>query len=106
MSEFQNKAIRVMSVCEGEASVGDVAERQRRLLLFALELYRSLGGSFEQIEDQIMQDESDPPRGVDLVIGDLMRELAAISHLHDIDVMQAAHNALDRRLRQRMCWEG
>lgn len=95
MSEFQNKAVRLMAACAGEASVSDFSERQRQLLLSALELYRALGGSFEQLEACVMQDETAAPRRVDLIIGDLMQELAVISHTHDIDMMQAAHNALD-----------
>ncbi|YCI06205.1 hypothetical protein M1D34_29735 (plasmid) [Ensifer sp. D2-11] len=43
-----------------------------------------------------MQDEANIPRRVDLVVGDLMKELAAISHIHDMDIMQAGHNALDK----------
>ncbi|WP_244560061.1 hypothetical protein [Ensifer aridi] len=46
-----------------------------------------------------MQDEADPRR-VDLIIGDLMNELAVISHMHDMDMMQAAYNTLDLRLRE------
>ncbi len=94
MSEFQNKAVRLMAAC-GEGSLSDLAERQTKLLLSALELYRALGGSFEQIEAVIMQDETEIPRRVDLVIGDLMKELAAIGYIYDLDIMQAAHNTLD-----------
>jgi hypothetical protein len=99
MSEFQNKAVRLMEAGAGEASVSDVAERQRNLLASALELYRALGGSFELLEASIIQGETDTPRRVDLIIGDLMHELAAISHMHDMDIMQAAYNTLDMRLR-------
>lgn len=96
MSEFQNKAVRLMAACDGEASVTDPGLRQRNLLLSALELYRALGGSFEQPEAAKDQGEMSTPRRVDLVIGDLMKELAAISHMYDMDIMQAAHNTLDR----------
>lgn len=84
----------------GEDSLSDLEERQRILLLTSLELYRALGGSFDQLEALIMGDEQETPRRVDLVIGDLMGELAAIGHLYDLDIMQAAHNTLDRRLRE------
>ncbi|QRY71088.1 hypothetical protein JVX98_31700 (plasmid) [Ensifer sp. PDNC004] len=39
-------------------------------------------------------------RSADLSIGDLMKELAVIGHLLDIDVMQAGHNTLDRRMKE------
>ena len=102
MSEFQNKAVRLMAG-RGEDSLNDFAERQRNLLLSALELYRALGGSFDQLEAVIMRDEPEIARRVDLVIGDLMNELAAIGYLYDLDIMQAAHNTLDRRHRERAC---
>lgn len=47
-----------------------------------------------------MEDATGAPRRVDVIIGDLMNELAAISHMHDMDLMQAAHNTLDIRLRE------
>jgi hypothetical protein len=99
MSEFQNKAVRLMAAC-GDSSVSDLAERQRKLLLSALELYRAVGGSFEQLEAVMMRDDTEAPRRVDLVIGELMSELAAIGHIYDLDIMQCAHNMLDARLRE------
>lgn len=100
MSEFQNKVVRLMVASAGDASVSDLAERQRNLLVAALELYRALGGSFEQLEASVMQDEMEAPRRVELIVGDLMKELAAISHINDLDIMQAAHNTLDVQFRQ------
>jgi hypothetical protein len=100
MSLFQNKAVRLMVACSGEASLLDLAERQRNLLRVSLELYRALGGSFEEIERTLLQDVSADPRRVDRIVGDLMKELAAIGHIHDMDIMQAAHNTLDNDLRE------
>lgn len=96
MSVFQNKAVRLMASCEA-GSLNDLAERRRKLLLSALELYRAIGGSFEQLEAVIMRDEAEIPRRVDVVLGDLMSELAAIGYVYDLDIMQAAHNTLDSR---------
>lgn len=76
--------------------MSDLAQRQRNLLMSARELYRALGGPFEQLEAAIMQDEASTPRRVDLIVGDLMKELAAISHIYDMDIMQAGHNTLDK----------
>lgn len=100
MSAFQNKAVRLLAARAGEASARDLVERQRNFLAAALELYRALGGSFEQLEAVIIEDATGAPRRVDLVIGDLMNELAVISHVHDMDMMQAAHNTLDLRLQE------
>jgi hypothetical protein len=96
MSEFQNKTIRLLTVCEGEASVTDPAQRRRNLLSSTLELYRALGGSFEELESAIMKEETGTLRRLDLIVGDLMKELAAICHIYDMDIMQAGHNTLDK----------
>lgn len=88
-----------MVASAGEASTSDISVRRTNVLTAALELYVALGGSFEQLEATVAKKESDAPRRIDLVIGDLMMEMATISHIHDIDVMQAAHNALDTGVR-------
>ncbi len=100
MSEFQNRAVRLMVASVGDASPSDISVRRTNVLTTALELYVALGGSHEQLETAIAKKESDAPRRIDLVIGDLMMEMATISHIHDIDVMQAAHNALDSGFRE------
>ncbi len=84
----------------GDASTSDISVRRTNVLTTALELYVALGGSHEQLETAIAKKESDAPSRIDLVIGDLMMEMATISHIHDIDVMQAAHNALDSGVRE------
>ncbi|WP_065373066.1 hypothetical protein [Ensifer adhaerens] len=100
MSEFQNRAVRLMVASVGDASTSDISVRRTNVLTTALELYVALGGSHEQLETAIAKKESDAPSRIDLVIGDLMMEMATISHIHDIDVMQAAHNALDSGVRE------
>ena len=103
MSEFQNRAVRLMVASIGDASTSDISVRRTNVLTTAMELYVALGGSHEQLETAIAKKakkESDAPRRIDLVIGDLMIEMATISHIHDIDVMQAAHNVLDSGVRE------
>ncbi len=100
MSEFQNKAVRLMIASTGEASVGDLDERRKNVLTTAMELYLALGGTFEQLEACVEQGASLEPRRVDVAVGEMMLELAAVSHIHDIDIMQAAHNTLDIGLQQ------
>ncbi len=36
------------------------------------------------------------PRRPRLIVGDLMKELAAICHIYDMDIMHAGHNTLDK----------
>ena len=98
MSEFQNKAVRLTAACDGRAAAGDIVERRKKFLGAALELNQALeaaviaGTSLPVGENTI--------RSPDLIIGDLMKELAVIGHLLDIDVMQAGHNTLDHRMRE------
>ena len=97
MSEFQNKAVRLTVACSGAASVTNLGECQKRFLAAALELNRAL----DQEADHDVDVPSVGPgatRRIDLIIGDLMKELAVVGHLFDIDIMQAGHNTLDRRM--------
>lgn len=97
MSEFQNKAVRLTVACSGAASVTNLGECQKRFLAAALELNRAL----DQEADHDVDVSSVGPgatRRIDLIIGDLMKELAVVGHLFDIDIMQAGHNTLDRRM--------
>ncbi|MFK0278581.1 hypothetical protein ACIQUG_33280 [Ensifer sp. NPDC090286] len=96
MSEFQNKAVRLAAASTGTASITDPRECQKRFLAAALEL----NGALEQTSEQrnSSSEIAGSPRRIDLIIGDLMKELAIVGHLFDIDIMQAGHNTLDRRL--------
>ncbi|KSV88588.1 hypothetical protein [Sinorhizobium sp. GL28] len=96
MSEFQNKAVRLTVACSGAASVTNLGECQKRFLVAALELNNALEQGSDQTDRSLVAAGS--TRRIDLIIGDLMKELAVVGHLFDIDIMQAGHNTLDRRM--------
>ncbi|MGN7737754.1 hypothetical protein [Ensifer sp. 22564] len=98
MSEFQNKAVRLTAACDGTAAAGDIVERRKKFLGAALELNQALEAAV--IAGKSLPVGENTIRSPDLIIGDLMKELAVIGHLLDIDVMQAGHNTLDRRMRE------
>ncbi|MGN7736615.1 MULTISPECIES: hypothetical protein [Sinorhizobium/Ensifer group] len=65
MSEFQNRAVRLMVASLGDASTSDISVRRTNVLTTALELYVvALGGSHEQLETAIAKKESDAPRRI------------------------------------------
>ena len=97
MSEFQNKAVRLTVACSGAASVTNLGECQKRFLMAALELNRALDHEIDHEVDRSSEG-AGATRRIDLIIGDLMKELAVVGHLFDIDIMQAGHNTLDRRM--------
>lgn len=99
MGEFQNKAVRLTAACDGTAAVLDFEERRSRFLTAALELNQALETTVVALTNPSLAEHS-VARSPDLIIGDLMKELAVIGHLFDIDVMQAGHNTLDRRMRE------
>lgn len=98
MGEFQNKAVRLTAACDGTIAASDIEERRKRFLGAALELNEALGATV--IAGNSLPVGQNTIRSTDLIIGDLMKELAVIGHLLDIDVMQAGHNTLDRRMRE------
>lgn len=99
MSEFQNRAVRLITACEGESALADLPKRFSNLLTGIAELHNVVGKPVDNVDLSKLQGQSKgQTRSVDVVIGDLMRELAAIGYLHDIDIMQAGYNGLDSRL--------
>ncbi|MEI2297403.1 hypothetical protein [Ensifer sp. MJa1] len=99
MSEFQNKAVRLTVACGGAASVTNIGECQKRFLAAAMELNRALEHGTDHAVDRTLVG-AGATRRIDLIIGDLMKELAVVGHLFDIDIMQAGHNTLDRRMEE------
>lgn len=76
--------------CGGAASVTNIAECQKRSLAAALELNRALEHGTDHAVDRSLLG-AGATRRIDLIIGDLMKELAVVGHLFDIDIMQAGH---------------
>lgn len=96
MSEYQNKAVALMTARLGTEAASDITARNRAFLAAAISLFHALGGSDEELA-AAAQTAGDAVPAVDVAIGDVMRELAAIGTLSDLDIMQAAYNTLDRQ---------
>ena len=95
MSEYQNRAVALMTARLGAKSASDPKERNEAYLAAAIELFFALGGSKEDLVTAANSSAAKPAPPVDAAIGELMKELAAIGPIHDLDIMQAAHNTLD-----------
>lgn len=99
MGEYQNKAVTLMTACHGETFLTDPRKRSEAYLAAAIDLFQALGGTAEELAAAVEAAGERPAPAVDAAIGDLMKELAAIGSLHDLDIMQAAYNTLDERLK-------
>jgi len=97
MGEYQNKAVALMAACLGEQSATDPKERAEALLTACIGLFYALGGSVEELAKTAKVASTKPAGPVDTAIGDLMKEVAAIGSIHDLDIMQAAYNTLDQQ---------
>ncbi len=75
-----------------------IANYRFQMLKAALDLYRSAGGTEQSVRDLCSKAFHAESREVADATADLMLALAAVSHLSDIDMMQAAYNELDRGL--------
>lgn len=93
MSEIQNRAVRMLQQNGLDMTV---ASYRVQMLKAALALYRSTGGT-EQVARELCAGAFQGRSGAAATgIGDAMIALAAVSHLSDLDMMQAAYNELDR----------
>ncbi|MBU1316515.1 MULTISPECIES: hypothetical protein [Pseudorhizobium] len=95
MSELQNRAVELLNQQSGSPPMTDAALRHH-LLTVSLGLYRAMGGSEPHARDLLQQSFAMPPADVPTSVGDLMMAVAGLSHLQDIDMVQAAYNTLDR----------
>ena len=96
MSEYQNKAVALMTAHLGTETAFDPQERNKAYLAAAINLFHALGGSAEELAAAAEAASDKPVPTADVAIGELMKELAAIGTLKDFDIMQAAYNTLDR----------
>jgi hypothetical protein len=95
MSELQNRAVELLKLQAGSPPMTDAALRHH-LLTLCLGLYRAMGGSEAHALHLLQHSFSVPPADVATSVGDLMMAVAGLSHLQDIDMVQAAYNTLDR----------
>lgn len=98
MSELQNKAVALIAQNESILATQSAADRSARFLESALSLYFALGGDEETARATLLTSMiADLPK-VDAAVADVVLELAVVSHLSDIDMVQAAYNRLDAEL--------
>lgn len=99
MSEIQNKAVALLTQNEGDLFSQPPHARGALFLRRALELYFALGGDETTATDLIEEGLQTPRLRVEAAVANVMMEVAAVSHLNDIDMIQAAYNRLDAELK-------
>ncbi|MDQ0322387.1 hypothetical protein QO002_004593 [Pararhizobium capsulatum DSM 1112] len=97
MSEVQNKAVRLLVQTEGTRSTS-LELRRDAYLASALDLYYASGGSVDSAKALLGLREDEPPSHVDVAVANVVVEVAGLSHIHDIDMIQATYNRLDAEL--------
>ncbi len=95
MSEYQNKAVRLLASSVGHESLLDLNDRRDAFLYRALELYFAAGGALDAIQPIIEKVYSQNKPRVDIAVGDVLYKLAGVGHAADIDIIQAGYNKLD-----------
>ncbi|GAC1044823.1 hypothetical protein thsrh120_48270 [Rhizobium sp. No.120] len=95
MSEYQNKAVRLLASTVSNKSLMDLNDRRDAFLHRALELYFAAGGTEGAIKPMVEKVYSKNKPRVDLAVGDVLYKLAGICHACDIDIIQAGYNKLD-----------
>jgi hypothetical protein len=95
MGEYQNKAVELMRNRAGDKMLNNMIERREAFLRKALTLYQAMGGSVDDMQAAVKGAASTSAPTIDVAVGDVMYKLAAIGHVADIDIIQAAYNKLD-----------
>jgi hypothetical protein len=98
MGEYQNKAVALVAASLGENFTFDQKQRNEAYLVAAINLFYALGGSAEGLTAAAAVAAAKPAPATDTAIGELMKELAAVGTMKDLDIMQAAYNTLDKQL--------
>ncbi|WP_104665209.1 hypothetical protein [Ensifer adhaerens] len=99
MSEIQNKSVALVTQIEGALADASPSDRAQSFLERSLDLYFALGGSPDAAVKLVTQARSGAPLRVESAVANVVIELAAASHLSDIDMIQAAYNRLDVELK-------
>ncbi|EHJ97084.1 hypothetical protein [Agrobacterium tumefaciens] len=95
MGEYQNKAVDLMRNRVGDSILNNKIERREAFLRKALALYHVMGGEADGMRAAVEHVVHLPKPSVDVAVGDVMHELAAIGHVADLDIIQAGYNKLD-----------
>ena len=94
MSELQNKIVRLLQARHGTKALADAKGRRRNFILQALAVYHSMGGSDDELE-ALKSSTNLAASTISEATGKLVFELAALAHLADFDIIQAAYNLID-----------
>ncbi|HEV7310285.1 hypothetical protein [Ensifer sp.] len=98
MSEIQNKSVALVTQIEGALAHLSPSDRALSFLEKSLDLYFALGGSPDAAVELVTQTRGGARPRVEASVANVVIELAAASHLSDIDMIQAAYNRLDVEL--------
>lgn len=79
----------------GESILNNKIERRDAFLRKALALYHVMGGDAQGMHSAVEDAAGLAKPSVDVAIGDVMHELAALGHVADLDIIQAGYNKLD-----------
>ncbi|OAE49741.1 hypothetical protein [Agrobacterium tumefaciens] len=95
MGQYQNRVVELMRDSVGESILNNKIERREAFLRKALALYHVMGGDAQGMHAAVADVVNLQKPSVDVAIGDVMHELAAIGHVADLDIIQAGYNKLD-----------
>lgn len=98
MSAIQNKAVALVKQNEIDFDLQLLPERRLPFLRQVLELYFTMGGDPALVANLVNEVRFSPRVKMDDAVAGVMIELAAVSHLCDIDMVQATYNRLDAEL--------
>jgi hypothetical protein len=103
MGEFQNRAVKALQFTQTEANLTDPQERQEQFLEIALRLYVAIGGRLADVGDCVGRISAAGQFKVEQEIGSMIIELSALSHMCDMDMMQAAKIELEKAIKAKAC---
>lgn len=97
MSELQNRIIERLAAEGDDHLVKQEYGRHRAFLDAALLVYLSIGGSLGELKSLVGDISCAREINIGQAVANLMVETSAISHAHDIDMVQAAYNWIDNQ---------
>lgn len=97
MSELQNKVVALIQLQRGKHALSNMDERRDDFIRHAFAIYYGMGGNAKELLAAAgAKAETNPSMGE--AIGDALYELAAVGHIWDIDIIQAAYNRIDSEI--------
>lgn len=94
MSELQNKIVKLLQGRQGPEALADSKRRRQNYIMQSLAVYYAIGGTDDELE-ALKRSANQASPAVSDAVGNLLFELAALGHLADFDIIQAAYNLID-----------